>query len=54
MSSLYTTGALAELSGEARKEFLRRSRVFYFNQWALLDLFDPYIRKDDVPQSSRV
>lgn len=54
LSSLYPTSTLAELSGEAREGFLRRSRVFYFNQWALLDLFNPYIRKGDVPQSSRV
>jgi len=32
LSSLYSSGALDELSGDAKEDFLRRSRVFYFNQ----------------------
>jgi len=41
LSALHTSGALDDLSGEAKEEFLRRSRVFYFNQWAL-NLFNLY------------
>ncbi|KAI0301268.1 hypothetical protein BC826DRAFT_1101896 [Russula brevipes] len=32
LSSLFSSGALDGLSGEAKEDFLRRSRVFYFNQ----------------------
>ncbi|KAI9513473.1 hypothetical protein F5148DRAFT_7520 [Russula earlei] len=32
LSTLYSSGALDGLSGEAKEDFLRRSRVFYFNQ----------------------
>jgi len=32
LSTLYTTGALDSLSGEAKEDLLRKSRVFYFNQ----------------------
>jgi hypothetical protein len=32
VSSLYSSGTLDELSGDAKEDFLRRSRVFYFNQ----------------------
>jgi len=44
LSALYSSGALDDLAGEAREDFLRRSRVFYFNQWALFDLFGLYIQ----------
>jgi hypothetical protein len=42
LSALYSSGALDGLAGEAKEDFLRRSRVFYFNQWAHLDLFGLY------------
>lgn len=32
LSSLYSSGALDELSDDAKEDFLRRSRIFYFNQ----------------------
>jgi len=32
LSTLYSSGALDDLSDEAKEEFLRRSRIFYFNQ----------------------
>ncbi|KAH9996320.1 hypothetical protein BJV77DRAFT_1065937 [Russula vinacea] len=32
LSTLYSSGALDGLSGEDKEDFLRRSRVFYFNQ----------------------
>ncbi|KAF8497538.1 hypothetical protein F5888DRAFT_1613658 [Russula emetica] len=32
LSTLYSSGALDELPDEAKEDFLRRSRVFYFNQ----------------------
>ncbi|KAH9968089.1 hypothetical protein BC827DRAFT_469159 [Russula dissimulans] len=32
LSTLYSSGALDGLSGEAKEDLLRRSRVFYFNQ----------------------
>ncbi|KAH9988111.1 hypothetical protein BJV74DRAFT_773674 [Russula compacta] len=32
LSTLYSSGALNDLSDEAREEFLRTTRVFYFNQ----------------------
>lgn len=35
LSTLYTSGALDGLSDEAKEDLLRKSRVFYFNQYAL-------------------
>ncbi|KAF8480018.1 hypothetical protein DFH94DRAFT_457336 [Russula ochroleuca] len=32
LSTLYSSGAIDGLSGETKEDFLRRSRVFYFNQ----------------------
>ncbi|KAI0273880.1 hypothetical protein BGY98DRAFT_1099380 [Russula aff. rugulosa BPL654] len=32
LSTLYSSGALNDLPDEAKEDFLRRSRVFYFNQ----------------------
>ncbi|KAF8270008.1 hypothetical protein EI94DRAFT_1430430, partial [Lactarius quietus] len=54
LSTLYTTGALDSLSGEAKEDLLRKSRVFYFNQCALPSLTQTLHLEIHSPQSSRM